>query len=350
MALDWTTLLANDGPVFQHDALISFGDAADEGRALTGEAGIAPLPDTGLLQVAGEDAAEFLHSQLSNSINDMPVDSLRLAGYCNPKGRLFAVFLVLRLDGGFLLLTERRLIPALLKRLRMFVLRAKVQIEDVSDAWAVFGLNGASALEALTEVTGSRDGAPLQLQRAGDLLTAQLPGDGGRTLLLSPADEAAAIWTNISTAVRACGPLAWRLLSIRAGEPVVHEGSSEAFVPQHVNLDLVNGVSFSKGCYPGQEVVARMHFLGRPNRRMYRLTSPVTEPLPAAGDRITTGEGKHAGDVVTAAPGPEGVELLAVLRTEYAGRQDLDCNGLKLGFGELPYPVESADATAGQSD
>lgn len=341
MNVDWKDLLNDDAPVFgEEGTLLSFGDIEGEARALVSEAGIAPLPSTGILQVSGEDAAEFLHAQLTNSISDMPLDNARLAGYCNAKGRLYAVFHVLRLDGGFLLLTERDLIPALLKRLRMFVLRARVQIEDVSDGWAAFGIHGETALQALTELTGSREGDPMQVERAGDLLTVQLAGGSGRTLLLVPGGEARAIWHNLSTALRACGPTAWQLLDIRAGLPVIHPEVGEAFVPQQVNLDLMGGVSFSKGCYPGQEVVARMHYLGKPSRRMHRLTSPATDPLPAPGDRITTGDGKHAGDVLVAAPGPEGVELLAVLRTEHQGRQDLDCKGLKLGFGELPYAIE----------
>ncbi|MCC5857409.1 MAG: folate-binding protein YgfZ [Ectothiorhodospiraceae bacterium] len=348
MMVDWNQLLGEDGAAFdQENTLLHFGNPADEAAALTLENGVVPLPETGILQVTGDDAAAFLHGQLTNSISDMPEGGARLAGYCNPKGRLYAVFLVLRLDGGFLLLTQRNLVEPLLRRLRMFVLRARVGIEDVSAGWGVLGLHGSGALEALTELTGSREGGDMQVQRAGDLMTVQLSGDSGRTLLLAPAEEITAIWGNLGTALRPCAPAAWRLLDIRAGIPAIQPRTSEAFVPQHVNLDLLDGVSFSKGCYPGQEVVARMHYLGKPSRRMYRLRSPVDGHVPAAGDRVTAADGKHAGDVVMAAAGPDGIELLAVLRTGYHGRQDLDCGGLKLGFAELPYPVGTGETDGG---
>ncbi|MCC5811970.1 MAG: folate-binding protein YgfZ [Ectothiorhodospiraceae bacterium] len=345
--MDWNSLLSNAQPVFDADQqLAHFGNPQAEAGALLGDGGIAPLPDTAIIQVTGDDAPAFLQAQLSQAVEDMPSGSTRLAGYCNPKGRLYGVLQVIRMDGGYLLLTERTLVDLLLKRLRMFVLRSRVELHDVSDGWAVFGLRGERAQEALTELTGSRADEDGLVHRAGDLLTVQIPRGEGRSLVLAPADEAARVWGNLSRSLAVCGPWAWRLLAIRSGDPVVTSETAEQFVPQQINLELVDGVNFRKGCYPGQEVVARMHYLGKPSRRMYRLLGPGGDSAPAPGSRVTTGDGKHAGDVVIAATGPDGVELLAALRTEHHGRQDLGVDALKLGFAEIPYTLEGEAAPA----
>ncbi len=344
MHVDWNTLLADSQASFDDNGqLAHFGDPQAEVQALLGDGGIAPLPATGIIQVTGADAAAFLQAQLSQAVDSMPSGSTRLAGYCNPKGRLFAVLQAVRMDGGYLLLTERPLTETLLRRMRMFVLRSKVELHDVSDGWAVFGLRGENAQEALTEITGSRTDEDGLAHRSGDLITLQLSRGDGRSLILVPADEAGAFWQNMRRSQRPCGPDAWRLLAIRAGDPAVFPETVEQFVPQQINLELVDGVSFKKGCYPGQEVVARMHYLGKPSRRMYRLAASTGDAVPAPGSRVTTADGKHAGDVVVAAPGPESIELLAALRSEHRGRQDLDVNGLKLGFADLPYAVDDAD-------
>lgn len=350
-SMDWSTLLQAHGARYDdHGALRDFGDASAELHTVLGDGGVMPLPHQGVIRVVGDDAAAFLHGQLSQGIEDQPVSETRLAGYCNPKGRLLAVFRVIRLDhDDFLLLTDRGLVEVLAKRLKMFVLRARVALQDFTPHAAVYGATGSGAA-AISEVAGTLPQGTGTVVHAGDTSLVNLGGEKERFLVVTHARDAIGIWKTLSAASRPATPQAWTLLQIRAGEPLVVAATSEHFVPQQLNLDLVDAISFSKGCYPGQEVVARMHYRGKPSRRMFGLTAPG-ETVPLAGDSVLTADGASAGEIVQAAAGPAGVEALAVLRLQYRDRQDLRIAEQPAGFAQLPYQVpitlESDEAEAG---
>jgi tRNA-modifying protein YgfZ len=241
----------------------------------------ARLSRYGLLSVSGADAREFLHAQLTNDIQNLPPDRAALAGWCSAKGRLLATFLVIPAPQGYLLQLARDLAPAVAKRLSMFVLRAKVKIADESDAWAQFGIWDANESPAGIEW---KNGA------------ASVPVGEKRVLRLEPAASA-------SPDLR-CGAdeETWTLQEIRAGRPLITAATQDQFVPQMVNLEVLGGVDFQKGCYPGQEIVARAQYRGQVKRRMVRLPAPQ-------GARLQPGAQYNGGTVVDSAGG----ELLAVM-------------------------------------
>ncbi|MEX0729972.1 MAG: hypothetical protein WED00_07465 [Aquisalimonadaceae bacterium] len=338
MTVDWPQLLRDQDVQFDHGRL-TVRDGASTGLKATFEDGsVIPLVDMGVIRVSGADASSFLHTQLTQDIQALDDASWRMAGYCNAKGRLYATFQLLLSDDGFLLLTQRSLVEPLIRRLRMFVLRSKVSLEDVSDEHAAIGIVGRAALPGLDALVGSVPEQRGSVHRAGDVIALALGGTPDRVLVLCSGDDAPGIWETLSRGATIADPNVWALLNIRAGWPEIYSETVESFVPQQVNLELIEGVNFRKGCYPGQEVVARMHYLGKPSRRMYRLTGP-DGPVPAPGSKVTTADGSNAGDVVCAAPGPDGLELLAVLRNQYRDRQDLDAGGVKIVVGTLPYEV-----------
>ena len=338
--LDWPALLQLQGARFdEHGSLLDFGDGEAEQHAVLGDGGVMPLPDLGAIRVVGDDAADFLHGQLSNGITDLPSDQWRLAGYCNPKGRLLALFRVVRLDDDdFLLLTHTSLTETLVKRLNMYVLRSKVALQDFTPYIGVMGATGSAAAAAI-EATGTLPQGTGAVVNAGDTSVLNLGGDKERFLVISHARDAEGLWQAMTAASRPSTPRAWDMLTIRAGEPVITTATGEHFVPQQVNLDLIDAISFQKGCYPGQEVVARMHYRGKPSRRMFGLTAPAGAAAPLPGDSVLAADGASAGEIVQAVAGPAGIEALAVLRMQFRDRQDLRLAGEPAGFAQLPYRV-----------
>ncbi len=238
----------------------------------------ARLNRYGLLSVTGADARDFLHAQLTIDIRNLPAGRAALAGWCSAKGRLLATFLVVPSPQGFLLQLARDLAPAVAKRLSMFVLRSKVKIADESDAWAQFGIWDAPA--------------PASVSWEGGRVS--VPRSAHRTLQLEPAAGA-------SVAANA-DEEAWTLQEIRAGWPLITAATQDQFVPQMVNLEQLEAVDFHKGCYPGQEIVARAQYRGQVKRRMVRLPAP-------AGTQLRPGDEFNGGVVVDSAGG----ELLAVM-------------------------------------
>ena len=241
--------------------------------------GCARLNRYGVLSVSGADARDFLHAQLTNDIQSLPPERAVLAGWCSAKGRLLATFLVIPAAQGFLLQLARDLAPAVAKRLSMFVLRSKVKIADESDAWAQFGVWDADAPAAGVRWEGTRVTVPV-----GEKRFLQLEPAAAATLACAAHEEA------------------WYLEEIRAGRPLITAATQDQFVPQMVNLETVGGVDFRKGCYPGQEIVARAQYRGQVKRRMVRLPAPQ-------GARLLPGQAFNGGTVVDSAGG----ELLAVM-------------------------------------
>jgi folate-binding protein YgfZ len=243
----------------------------------------ARLTRYGLLCVTGTDARAFLHAQLTNDIEHLPADRAVLAGWCSAKGRLLASFLVVPAADGFLLQLARDLAAPVAKRLSMFILRAKVKITDESESWEQFG------------VWGTQFSNP-EVSWRGKVVTVRV-GDA-RFLELAPRGE-------IQEPANA-DEAQWALQEIRAGRPLITSATQDQFVPQMVNFEQIGAVDFKKGCYPGQEIVARAQYRGQVKRRMVHATAP-------AGVSLQPGAEFNGGTVVDVAPAESGSELLAVV-------------------------------------
>jgi folate-binding protein YgfZ len=225
-------------------------------------AALARLDELALIEFSGADALTFLHGQLTQDLTALPEGQARLAGYCTAQGRLLATMVIwpsTRQPGALRALVRADLADALVKRLRMFVLRAKVTIErGAGTVWGV-GLSGADARAAAPAWTLSTDAAG-DWVRAPD--GAQAGEPAARCWLAAEPGHAPAGADDAAWAAQ------WRARDIRAGLPWVQDATRELFIPQTLNLDLTGAVSFTKGCYPGQEVVARSHYRGTLKRRM----------------------------------------------------------------------------------
>jgi folate-binding protein YgfZ len=264
---------------------------------------IADLSHNALIGVSGDDATAFLHGQFTNDVESLPVDGAQWNGWCSPKGRLLATFLLIRRGDGYLMLLPAEIAPAIMKRLQMFVLRSKVKIADATGQYARRGLMGERA--------GPR---PMQVEESnGSIVVGLAPA---RFIALMPPDKAPAANSSVD---------AWELAAIRSGVPIITAATQEAFVPQMANFELVGGVSFKKGCYPGQEIVARMQYRGGLKRRM-ALAHVAGAERPEPGQSVYSGAfgEQSAGTIVNAAPAPEGgFDALVVAQIESIERGDL---------------------------
>jgi folate-binding protein YgfZ len=224
---------------------------------------IAQLSQFALITASGADAVSFLQSQLTNDIKLLAENHACLAGYCTPKGRLLATMLIWKVDDTITMEVPKELQENLQKRLQMYVMRAKVKLEHVSNTRAVFGILGASAVEKLAAWFPTAPASPYEL----------VNNDSGTLIRVTDVDGMARYQCIVSNEIAAqMAPLAhtesdWALSEIHAGIPHITVATQEKFVPQMINYELIGGVNFKKGCYPGQEIVARTHYLGKQKRR-----------------------------------------------------------------------------------
>ena len=253
-------------------------------------AGVAPLPLLGVIRAQGEEAAKFLHGQLTNDFSLLGLSEARLSGFCSAKGRLLASFIGFkRAHDDILLVCSADLLPATLKRLSMFVLRAKVRLVDASADFQLRGLAGDAVPAALSTAPWSK-----------------LDADGAQVVRLYPgAGVARALWVAPAGAALPTGQTldaqAWNWLEVMSGVATLSQPVVEAFVPQMINLESVGGVNFKKGCYPGQEVVARSQFRGTLKRRAFVVEGPSEI---TAGQEVfhDSDPAQPCGTVVEAAP------------------------------------------------
>ncbi|KPF70547.1 hypothetical protein IP84_02300 [beta proteobacterium AAP99] len=305
------------------------------------------LTDTGLISAEGADAATFLQGQLTQDVAGMAPGGLRLAGYCNPKGRLFATFEVARLAADrFVFVLPRNNTAFLAKRLSMFVLRAKAKLADESAAWALFGLQFSGA--APEQVAGLKV-PPAGSASATDagLAISRTVGEQTQITLAVPATAAEGMRAALAAQFGAASALAqWHAARIAAAQAGVDERTRETFVPQMINFELVGGVNFKKGCYPGQEVVARSQYLGKLKRRMGLARVAAGAEIAPLADVLAEGAAEPVGAVVEAASTADGSWLVlfeAPLAAQEAGNLKLaDGRGLSL----QPLPYEIIDITA----
>ena len=274
--------------------------------------GIAKLDFLSTLEVRGADAAAFLHAQLCGDVLELPPGQCRFTAWCTPKGRVIASFLLARGASGFRLILCRDIAARVLQRLRLYVLRSRVELVDRGGELMVAGGSGEAP-------TAPVSGAAREWEygEQGDLAAAVLPGvNHTRLLLLGTPSALAEHPPSIEAAP------GWALEDIRTGIPWIGVALSEEFLPQELDLERLRGLSYTKGCFPGQEIIARVHARGRQKRSLHRFTAAA--PPPAPGAKLIAADGTMAGRVIAAARGaPGSCAGLAVSDLERADREPL---------------------------
>lgn len=337
----WHDHLLTKGVRMADGRVTDFGHPTTELAAAASGTILCDLSHLGLIRFEGEDSTGFLQGQLTCDVREIRGRAAH-GGYCSAKGRLLATFLLWPAEGGYFMQLPGEIREAIQRRLSMFVLRAKVKLSDAGDGLIRMGIAGPGAGAALAAALGTVPAAPLALEQPGSVTVIRL--DASRFELIAPPDEAPALWDRLATLATPAGATGWEWLEIRAGVPAVVPATQEQFVPQMANLDSIGAVSFSKGCYPGQEIVARTHYRGTLKRRMF-LCHLDADAAPRPGDEIHAPdmEGQAAGMVVRAAPAPGGgFDLLAVTQLSSAEAGELHWGspeGPRLRLLPLPYPI-----------
>lgn len=299
------------------------------------------LDDLTSLHVTGSDATKFLHAQFTNDLANLQQNAWQYSGYCTAKGRLLSFMIIARTgENDYLLILPAEISEGILSRLRMFVMRDDVTLTSQGEEWRITGIIGSRDELHSSDFVISEEIGALTTTDNAYLLT--LDSKSGRYLYLASREKTDAV--QLATADRN----EWSRLDILNGIPAVHAETQEAFVPQMVNLDLIGAVNFKKGCYPGQEVVARVHYLGKIKQRMFvATTNSKMETKPGDKVFIFGKPESPAGTLVQSAVTDSGLLLQVVLKNtaveENADFRLASAEGDKLQITEQPYPVLEND-------
>lgn len=339
----WKQFLETQGANVSEDAGASFSNP----EAFP-PCALFDLSHLGLIRVSGEDAQSFLQGQFTNDTREVSSTRSQLSAYCSPKGRMMANFRLFMHNGDYLLQMPLETHVTVIKRLPMFVLMSKATVSDASDELVSIGVAGDCAASLLQQHFSSLPGKTGEAVEENGSSLIRVAGEPARFQLTGQPDSIIKLWQQLAAEATPASRDYWRLLDIRAGIPTIYQATSDAFVPQMTNMQQIDGVSFTKGCYTGQEVVARMKYLGKLKRRMYR-ASVDCEQRPQPGDELFAPDsqsGQGAGKVVDASPSPAGgYELLAVTEIRSFEEGDLHLLGVdgpKLTAESLPYALEEA--------
>lgn len=346
MTNEWQRFLEHAGAAMVAGEVHHFGSPEQETQvAVSGEV-IADLSHRALIAARGPDAEKFLQGQLTCDVHGVDAAHSQLGAHCTPKGRVMALFRLFRRQETLYLALPESLAQAALDRLRKYRLMSKLTLEP-DTALAQIGYSAAKGDRHLREALDPLPDAIGGVTQAGDITVLRVPGPYPRYEFIAPPASLAALWARLDVHAAPVGAGPWELLDILAGVPVLHPETVEEFVPQMLNLDVFNGISFKKGCYTGQEIVARTHYLGKLKRRMFRLQCKGEPPRP--GTPLFSPahrEDEGVGTVVAAQPAPEGgAALLAVLQIETATQGELRLGGIDgtpCMLQPLPYALEPA--------
>lgn len=352
---NWKAFLAEKGAQFKDSHLLSFGDpeqAELENTLLAQGDVLFDLSDTSIIKVSGEDAESFLQNQLTNDIRNISETNHQTSAWCSPKGRIIASFRVFKQQDSYFLTVSSDLLEHVIKKLSMYVMMSKVTIEDATDSYTFFAYAGKEADNNLqTIISKDNDNKESKLasedyqtsrHKSLSILRISSNTKIPSFQIFGELDDAKQLWEACSVTAKPASSTHFSYLNILAGLPVITEPSSEKWIPQMVNFIAVNGVDFKKGCYPGQEVVARLNYLGKTKRRMYRIEID-TEILPAVNDTISSASDTAAGQILNTALNLEGkVEALAILKIAEAEKQLTLANNKNASITllELPYSLE----------
>jgi tRNA-modifying protein YgfZ len=338
----WHQFLQRQGAVTDGDTL-RFGAAPEENSLAAATDVVIATASRSLIRARGPDAVTFLHGQFSNDVCALNAAHSQLASYNNPQGRMYAVLRLNRRGDDVLLRLPTAMAADILRRLRMYVLRSKVTLESADVELVMFGVSGPNAVAAIERVLGN---APTEIDGVVTAETAtitRVPGPYPRFEITLPPAAAETAWERLRSGCVPVGDEVADWLDISAAVPTITPATSEAFVPQMANLDLLNGISFTKGCYPGQEIVARMQYLGKLKQRLYRVHA-ACDVRPQSGEPVFSAAfgDQPAGTVVSASPAPTGgYDMLSVIQVSVSSAEVRlgSPDGPILSYLPMPYPI-----------
>jgi len=315
----------------------------------TGRSTLTDLSHFSLLKFSGRDSEQFLQGQLTNDLKLLTEEQSHLTGYCSAKGRLLAIFRAFRHSDAYYLQAPTEIIESLQKRLQMFIMISEVKLEAVSDQLPSFGLMGDAATAQLQAHFSKLPEEADSVIHDGDTTLIRHPGNLPRYQIIAPIEQLKSLWDKLESEADVVNESAWSQADIMEGIPSIYQSTQETFVPQMVNLHLIGGVSFTKGCYVGQEVVARMQYLGKQKRNMY-LATLSADKAPQAGDSLfspSNQSSQGAGTIVDSAGTAGQYQLLIVIQNELADKNDVQLseNGPKLEIKPLPYELPGSSTS-----
>jgi tRNA-modifying protein YgfZ len=305
------TMMNTDAPPPNSDALPLNTGAPAESPGPPARSG--RLPYLGVLRFTGPDSLSFLQGQVSNDTRRLAENRSMLAAFSSPQGRVLALMHLLPHSGGVIAVLPRELVLPTLEGLRRFVLRAKVKIEDAGELLSVAGVHGSRRLQSagFAEAADNAERAGGYTEKAG-VGVAAVNHDTGRYWVVGAAEKLAEHGLGGEPFQVELIEQDWRLADIRAGLPQIYLPTREAFVAQMLNLDLLDGISFSKGCYTGQEIIARTQHLGRIKRRLYRLQLPLGEWRIGQTLHLRDGRAGRLTEIIRSGGGYEALAVLNV--------------------------------------
>ncbi len=323
----WRNFLIDAGAVIEDGKVLHFGSPVREIKVITSGSVFADLSHYGLIAIQGKDAQVFLQGQLTSDISKVDNSHSQISGYCNPKGRLLAIFRIFsRKDTYYLQVPAALLVPTM-QRLQKYILMSQVTLEDASDTLVRMVCSGPDSEAALESILDELPAATNEVRQNTNLTVIRLP-DNGHTARFAIYGECLTMekfWSVLDVRAAPVGAIAWARLDILAGIPEIYPDTVEEFIPQTVNLELLGGISFKKGCYTGQEIVARLQHRGKTKRRMYRLHIQTDQPpSPGTSLYLNQDDAQSVGTIVTSAPaGDGGSDALAVIMIEHHGADAL---------------------------
>jgi tRNA-modifying protein YgfZ len=310
---------------------------------------LCDLSHLGLLKISGADAVTFLQGQVTNDVNLLNGSNAHYSAYCNPKGRMLALFLAFAHYDHLHLQFNRELLEPIMKRLKMYVMRSKVEIKDVSESIVKFGIDGLEAAQilahSLAKITTetklpTQDYELITLEKATILKLPTIAGHS-RFEIFTDATNAPLICEALKKHCVVVEKPHWDWLEIQAGIPDIELKTQEQFVPQMINLDILNGINFKKGCYTGQEIIARTHYLGTVKRRTF-LAEIQSTSSPQAGEKVLDATQNEVGQIVRVAPNLEnGFDVLAEMRIDAQQSGEIYWENIKFKTKELPYSLDA---------
>jgi tRNA-modifying protein YgfZ len=301
------------------------------------EAALAsPLSGFALLAIGGNDRHSFLHGQFINDLNLIEKPAAQLSAWCNPKGQVITNFLIINTGTAYLLLFKEDIKAFVQQRLGMFIMRSDVTINDISDQSPLIGLANTNDLSSLGQNISTKPG---EVQAIDGLIIICLPDYSARYLIMGNSEILNSKVNELTTSLQMTDSSVWELLDILAGLPWISSATQEQFLPQMLNLDALNGLSYQKGCYPGQEVIARLHYRGEVKKRLHLIKS--NSQLNVGAQLHTDQSDSNVGAIINSAMHPDGCcYALAVIDLNNTTNK-LFSDNQEITIIELPYTIDS---------